>query len=537
MGRAPLAAQGAWRPDRAGAVLSAGGVVEAARRFREPVHVVADRGTAQVGAVFGGTATPGGTDGLAWIATLPPMYPEWLGDRSFGEVHGTRFPYVAGAMANGIHTVEMAVALGRAGMLGFFGAAGLGLERTTQAVDRLQGELGDAAPWGVNLIHAPQEPDLERAVSDLLITRGVRRVEASAFMALSPSIVAYAYKGVREAGGRIVRPNAVIAKISRAEVALRFLMPPPAEMLDKLVQDGRLTADEARLARRLPVAEDLTCESDSGGHTDNRPLGALFPTIVALRDRVVREQGYDRPVRVGAAGGLGTPSSVAGAFGMGAAYVLTGSVNQACVESGLSAIGRGQLAAAGMADVTMAPAADMFELGVEVQVLKRGTLFAQRGHRLYEIYRSHKDLDALPAAVAAELPKLLGRSIDEVWAETESFWSRRDPREVERALREPHHRMALCFRWYLGLASRWAITGEPSRKLDYQIWCGPAMGAFNTWTEGTFLEKPEAREVVQVGLNLLEGACVVQRAAQLRAAGVPVPDAAFGYVPRPLTLA
>ena len=73
--------------------------------------------------------------------------------------------------------------------------------------------------------------------------------------------------------------------------------------------------------------------------------------------------------------GAVTPGSAAAAFAMGAAYIVTGSVNQACVESGTSDVVRDMLAEAGQADITMAPAADMFEMGVEVQVLKRGTTF------------------------------------------------------------------------------------------------------------------------------------------------------------------
>jgi len=38
---------------------------------------------------------------------------------------GTRFPYVAGAMANGNCTARIVIEMGRAGMLGFVGAAGL----------------------------------------------------------------------------------------------------------------------------------------------------------------------------------------------------------------------------------------------------------------------------------------------------------------------------------------------------------------------------------------------------------------------------
>ena len=94
--------------------------------------------------------------------------------------------------------------------------------------------------------------------------------------------------------------------------------------------------------------------------------------------------------------------------------------------------------------------------------------------------------------------------------------------------------MALVFRWYLGLSSRWAIEGRPDRRMDYQIWCGPAMGAFNAWTAGSFLEAPAARGVVQIALNLMEGAAVLTRAQQLRALGVAVPAEAFHFRPRPL---
>jgi hypothetical protein len=94
--------------------------------------------------------------------------------------------------------------------------------------------------------------------------------------------------------------------------------------------------------------------------------------------------------------------------------------------------------------------------------------------------------------------------------------------------------MALVFRWYLGRASRWAIDGDPARRMDYQIWCGPAMGSFNTWVKGSFLEPPEGRSASQIALNLLEGAAVVTRAQQLRSYGVPIPAAAFQFPPRPL---
>ncbi|WP_405825420.1 PfaD family polyunsaturated fatty acid/polyketide biosynthesis protein [Streptomyces sp. NBC_00838] len=501
-----------------------------ARRIREPVHIVSGPSGRELGLAAG--PSPGGPV----LGTLPPLYPEWLGGRTFCEAHGVRFPYVAGEMANGIATTRMVSAMARAEMLGFFGAGGLAYADVERAVHALAGELRSRSNWGVNLIHSPAEPALEFHVAELLLRRGVPRISASAFMELTPAVVLCSARGLRRgADGSIVRRTRILAKVSRPEVAERFLSPAPAALLDHLVGQGRLTAQEAGLAALVPVAEDITVEADSGGHTDNRPLSVLLPRIALLRDILCRQFGYRRPVRIGAAGGLGTPDAVAAAFALGASYVVTGSVNQTATEAGLSDEAKSMLCEADVADVTMAPAADMFELGVTLQVLSRGTMFAQRAGRLHAAYRAHGSLEEIPPAVRAAIERdVLRASFDEVWQHTRAFWEQRDPSEVARAEADPKHRMALVFRWYLGSSSRWAITGEASRCTDYQIWCGPATGAFNRWVAGTFLAEPANRSVVQIALNLLEGAAVLTRAHQLRTCGVPLPSDAFAYVPRGL---
>ncbi len=364
----------------------------------------------------------------------------------------------------------------------------------------------------------------------------MRCVEASAYLQLTPAIVRYACSGLHvDAQGRIQRRGRVLAKVSRTEVARHFLEPPPATMLQALRARGLLSDSEVQLAAQLPLTEDLTAEADSGGHTDNRALTALLPSLASLRDRIVRERGYRAPIRLGAAGGLGTPAAVAAAFALGADYVQTGSVNQACIESGLDEHARRMLADADMADVIMAPAADMFEMGVNVQVLRRGSMFAPRARKLYELYRSHPSLESIPVDERSKVERdVLRASFDEAWASTRAFWMSRDPAQVERAEADPKHRMALVFRAYLGLSSRWAIDGVRDRAADFQIWCGPAMGAFNTWARDSFLADPAQRSVVQVMRNLLEGAAVVTRAQQLRSYGVAMPAAAFDFRPRPL---
>ncbi len=528
----------AWFAADQGPAFAPADLVLAGHALRETAHVIRDPVDGRIGVGVGGElgrATAAG--GWPLIGVLPPMYPEWLGDRAFAEVHRCRFPYVAGAMANGIASTGLVIEVAGAGGLGFFGAAGLSLGRVESAIDALQRSLDPTGlAWGVNLIHSPAEPALEEAVADLLLRRGVRCVEASAYLALTPAVVRYACSGLQRApDGTILRRNRLLAKVSRAEVARHFMLPAPMAILRSLHERGLLSQQEIELAAHIPLAEDITAEADSGGHTDNRALTALLPSLAALRDELAITRGDGIAIRIGAAGGLGTPGAVAAAFALGAAYVQTGSVNQACIESGLAVDARRMLATADMADVTMAPAADMFEMGVNVQVLRRGTLFAARARRLYELYRGHPSLEAIADDEREKTERnILRASFAEAWASTERFWQQRDPEQIRRAESDPKHRMALVFRAYLGLSSRWAIDGLAERSSDFQIWCGPAMGAFNRWVAGSFLADPEQRSVVQVARNLLEGAAAISRAQQLRSFGAPMPAAAFDYRPRPL---
>jgi len=431
-------------------------------------------------------------------------------------------------MANGISSVALVEAMGKAGLLAFFGAAGLSPEQVEEAIDRLAGSLGDH-PFGSNLIHSPAEDWLEEKIVDLYLRRGLRLVEAAAYIDLTPALVRYRIHGIgRGPDGQVTAPNRIVAKVSRVEVAERFFSPPPPKLLKILRDRGAITEEQAAMAGEIPMAQDLTAEADSAGHTDNRSLLELLPTMIALRDRIQAEHGYAQPLRVGAAGGISTPGAAAAAFSMGAAYVLIGSVSQACLESGTSAAVREMLSQAGQADITMAPAADMFEMGVKVQVLKRGTMFAMRAGQLYETYRAFEGIDAIPAPVRAKLEAEVFRApLAEVWNDTRAYFQQRDPEQVEQAERDPRHKMALVFRSYLGRASRWANAGDPSRRIDYQVWCGPAMGAFNEWTRGTFLGSLENRRVVTAASNILFGAAVQLRVNALRSQGaVPPAEAA-----------
>jgi PfaD family protein len=533
---AETALQGWWRPNGAQPVSSLDDLRRLFHRVRDPLFLVEKDGAlaASEGGQLSFEKPPPGAYRLK--AFVPACRPESLGDPSFCADHGLRYPYAAGSMANGIASCELVEAMSRMGALGFFGAAGLPLAEVEAAIDRLQKSLG-SKPHGFNLIYSPNEASLEAALADLYLRRGVALIEASAYLDLTLPLVRYRTRSIRRAAdGSILAPNRIIAKVSRVEVAEKFMSPPPERFLKALVDARELTQEGAALAARIPMAQDVTAEADSGGHTDNRPLLTLLPTLRALRARLQAKHGYEKPLRVGAAGGISTPASAAGAFAMGAAYIMTGSVNQACVESGSSERVRDLLAQCGQADTAMAPAADMFEMGVKVQVLKRGTMFAMRAAKLYDLYRAYDGYDAIPADQRAALERDLFRaSFTEVWAQTREFFLRRDPAQAARGDKEPKHRMALVFRWYLASSSRWANAGEPTRQLDYQIWCGPAMGAFNEWAKGSFLERRPERKAAAVALNLLVGAAALWRADAARRQGALLPPELADSTPKTLT--
>ena len=504
----------------------------AIQQVTEPLYFLNVNGSIGVGrggrAVLGDLqADPYGavTSGFPLLAYIPPLPPESLGDPYFKATYGVRYPYIIGAMANGITSVKMVESAARSGMLSFFGAAGLALEDIENAILKLQKTVGHL-PFGFNLIHSPNEPDLELGTVNLYLKHQIGMVSASAYLDLTLPLVYYRVKGIhRNRDGVIITPQQIIAKISRIEVARKFFSPPPEKILKQLVERHLISVEEADLAQFIPVAETMTAEADSGGHTDNQPAISLLPTILALRDKMADQYKYSRPISVGLAGGIATPESTAAAFALGAAYVLTGSINQACVEAGTSETVRAMLSEARQADVTMAPAADMFEMGVKVQVLKRGTMFPFRAAKLYDIYSRYESLEDIPDQEKRVLERdFFRRSYEEEWLRTKDFFLKRDPRQIPLAEENPKHKMALVFRSYLGQSSNWANCGDPSRIIDYQVWCGPSMGAFNEWTQGSFLEKPENRSVVNIAHNLLVGAASFTRFRWLSAQKIVLPS-------------
>ena len=429
-----------------------------------------------------------------------------LGSTTFKQTYGIDYAYLAGSMYRRTSSKEMVVALGKAGMLGFLGIGGLSPEATEDDINYIQAQLNANQAYGVNLICNLNHPEKEMRTVELFLKKGIRNVEAAAFLQITPALVYYRLKGFyQDDNGNIANRHHLIAKVSRPEVASAFMSPPPDEMVNALLAQHKITEQQARWARYLPMCDDICVEADSGGHTDRGNAMVLMPAMQAMRNQIMNQHRYRRQPCIGLAGGIGTPEAVAAAFIMGADFVMTGSINQCTVEAGTSDSVKDLLQNMNIQDTEYAPAGDMFEIGASVQVLKKGVFFPARANRLYMLYSHYDSIDAIPKNIQRQIQEhYFRKSFAEVWQETRAYYEKTARKHVvDQAEQNPKTKMAMIFRWYFLHCSRLAFNGDLSRRIDYQVHTGPALGAFNRWVKGSLLENWRRRRVDKIGIKLM----------------------------------
>jgi trans-AT polyketide synthase/acyltransferase/oxidoreductase domain-containing protein len=432
-----------------------------------------------------------------------------LGSEVFQRRFGVRYAYMTGAMYRGVASAELVVRMGRAGFLSFFGAGGLSPQTIEANIVRIQAGLDAGQPYGMNLLANYENPAHEEAVVDLCLRYGIRNVEAAAFMQMTPALVRFRLQGLRrDANGTVVSDHRIVAKVSRPEVARAFMSPPPPALVQRLLDKGQVTPEQAQWAQALPVSYDICVEADSGGHTDGGIAAVMLPPLLRLRDEMQAAHGYAEPICMGLAGGIGGPEAAAAAFLLGADFIATGSINQCTVESGMSADGKALLQAMDIQDTEYAPAGDMFEIGAQVQVLKKSVFFPARANKLLSLYRHHDSLEDIPERTRQQLETtFFHKSFEAIWGETSAYFRSvgRD-HEIAKAEANGKHKMALVFRWYFAYCTRIAMEGKGDDRVNYQIHTGPALGSFNQWVKGTALEPWTARHVDDIAVRIMDAA-------------------------------
>ncbi|WP_199185071.1 ACP S-malonyltransferase [Aquimarina sp. I32.4] len=432
-----------------------------------------------------------------------------LGSLTFRKAYDVNYAYVTGAMYRGIASKELVVRMARAKMLSFLGTGGMPLEEIEKCIHFIHRELINGESFGLNLLHNLINPDVEMETVKLYLKHNIKIIEAAAFMRITPAIVYYRLKGLsKNKEGRIICNHHIMAKVSRPEVAEAFMNPAPERVVNRLLDQGLISKEQAEISKMVPMSHDICVEADSGGHTDGGVALVLLPSIQNLRADIQKEFIYEEFIRIGLAGGIGTPQAVACAFIMGADFVLTGSINQCTVEAGMSDVVKDLLQDINVQDTDYAPAGDMFEIGAKVQVLKKGILFSTRANKLYRLYQQYNSLEEIPEKTIKQLEKsYFKKSISDVWEETKNYLINKGEKSVIKdAEQTPKKKMALVFRWYFGYSMRLSFDADIKEKVNFQVHTGPALGAFNQWVKGTELEHWKNRHSDIIGIKMMEGA-------------------------------
>ncbi|MCW3466238.1 ACP S-malonyltransferase [Chitinophaga nivalis] len=424
-----------------------------------------------------------------------------LGTAAFRQRYKIRYAYLSGAMVHGIASKELVIRMAKAGMMGFLGTGGVDPVKVAADIRYIQEALQQGEAYGINLLNSPREEEMV----DVLLQYKVPNVEAAAYIQVSKALVRLRLTGLRQLpDGTVVSPVRIIAKLSRPEVAENFLRPAAPALVAALLQEQKITAAEAALATAIPVADDICVEADSGGHTDMGVAFTLLPTMIRLRDDLCTRHGYRQRINVGAAGGIGTPEAAAAAFVLGADFILTGSINQCTVEAATSDAVKDLLQNINVQDTAYAPAGDMFETGARVQVLKKGVLFPGRANKLYELYKQYNSIDEIDADTREQIAsRYFQRSFEAVYQDCEAYYP---PEKFAAAKANPKQMMAYLFRWYFGYSGKIAETGDEQQRVNFQVHCGPALGAFNQWVKGTPLENWRNRHADDIALKIMQGA-------------------------------
>ncbi|KZN62452.1 hypothetical protein N473_19555 [Pseudoalteromonas luteoviolacea CPMOR-1] len=446
---------------------------------------------------------------------LAKISPNNLGCANFRKDYGLKYAYLAGGMYRGIASKELVIALANAGVMGFLGTGGRQLKDIEQDIIHIKSKLTHGQAYGMNLVANLDSPDTELATVALYLQHGIKCIEAAAFIRITPALVLYRLQGLyQDEQGNVRSRNKLIAKLSRPEVANSFLSPAPKQIVQQLLDEHRITAEQAKLSQSIFMCDDICVEADSGGHTDRGQPAVLLPAIQSLRDQKVAEFGFLHSPRIGLGGGIGTPSAAAAAFMMGADFILTGSINQCTVEAGTSDTVKNMLQHINVQDTEYAPAGDMFESGAKVQVLKKGSFFAARANKLFQLYQQYDSLDALPQRIQTQLQdKYFNKSFDEIWQQTKDYLlASKRPHDIERAEKDGKYKMARVFRWYFAHSIKLAFSGDEQMRVNFQVHTGPALGAFNQWVKGTELEPWQNRHVDKIANKLMQGTAELMNA-------------------------
>ncbi len=431
-----------------------------------------------------------------------------LGSKQFLIDYAVKHPYIAGSMCHGISSAKLVTKMARAGFLAFLGSHGLPLNKIEQLIITTKKGLPTHVNFGINIDYFTGGSHKKMTVIDLCIDHKVSVIEVSNYDQVGLELVKYRANGLSMDNGKLSINNKILIKTAASRTAELFMQPAPQHLLDKLLQEKSITDQQYKMCQKVPMADDVCVLGDGAWVNDQAVTMIKLPEIIRLRQQISQKQAdmfkNAGQVRIGSSGGMGTPESIALVFALGADFIVTGSINQCTVEAEISDHVKQILQNISTDDTTYIPSGELFESGTKSQIVNKGSYFSARAQKLYDLYRMYQRLEDIDQKTKKQMEQhFFQRDCESV---IEEIIANAEPQETNEINNNEKFKMLKVFQWYFNHSKQLAIKGHQKEQKNYQIYCGPAMGAFNQWAQGGPFEKWQNRNVDKIAEYLMDAA-------------------------------
>lgn len=428
-----------------------------------------------------------------------------LGSRSFKEEYETSYAYVVGGIRDGISSVTMMKSLEKGNILGFLGTKGLSLQETQQIIESALREVKQDK-LGVHITCDVLQPEYSDEKLQLIIKYNINRLQISGFQKPTEKLYEYRIHNIRQ------RENAsdkLLVCVNNRKATEEFMKPIPKYFIQMQMQLGNIDSKEAEFLSKIPLCDDICIENDGLGVNHF----GWISSFKKLNHDMSESYGMKKRVRIGICGNIGNPQMLAVAFFSGADFVMTSTINQCTLEADTSERVKELLQEAKENDFLFAPTDNLFEFGEKKSILKKGTLYAVRAQKVYDIYLKYSSLEEIPDEQEELLEYYFGISLEQMY---QSIVRRVSNREKILIGEQPKYKLGVVLKEYLQLCFIQVKIGEKDWEINYGIEVGSELADMNRWLEGTDLETWKQRKVTIIAKRMMdEGADLLKKNCQL----------------------
>lgn len=396
-------------------------------------------------------------------------------DMGFSRYFSCASNYLIGAMDGSVSYMSAARA---SGLLSY-----ITLPRSD--IDSARSLIGEASKNGLGVRFQANflVPEDEIIIADALIEGHICHIEAEGFFRPTKALVKLRIKSASANSS-----SRLLIRASSLEAAKKFMRPADQELVNQLVRDEQITAEEVSIAKELPLADAIAYSGE---------WQQLQQLIQARDDQIGRGKPFvdGRRVFIGSAYGIGSPSTVISAVTCGAEFVIADSIYLCTRESGVKSEIKSLLQVLNEADIAMAPHPDLFEFGQQVPVVDRNGSYVSYAKALLRIWKSEESVDKLSSYSLSVLEAYALGELHEIWTNIVKEPNRFSLREVEDAAQHPRLKLSLIIKYLLM---------EKSISDGIPLGIGKELGEFNRWLNKKGVIEWQDRKLIDIASKVID---------------------------------